>query len=332
MSRGVGFGIGAGAVSVLATVLALGPAVRGDAPQAEGETKKGDRKVERRSNPRVDRKVRIVMRGGSYLGVRLQDVDQEDVSRLNLPEEKGALVERVEEDSPAEKAGLEADDVIVRYHGEAVLGATQLARLVAETPAGRTVPLEVVRSGALEKLSATLGGDRESAWDFGRGADWEFPIPSPPELPEMPEMPDMPEALLAPPAPMPPSLPKAWGDHRLLDRMVWLGQGPRKLGLEFQEISGQLADYFKLAGDQGVLVTSVETDGPAAKAGLQAGDVILKLGSREIQDGEDLRRAVEKAEPGRETPVTVQRDGRTLELKLTPAGARRERDRSGTEL
>jgi serine protease Do len=329
MSRGVGFGIGAGAVSVLATVLALVPAVRGDAQKAEGEThetQKSDRKVERKSTPKVDRKVRIVMRGGSYLGVRLQDVDQEDVSRLNLPEEKGALVERVEEDSPAEKAGLEADDVIVRYHGEAVLGATQLARLVAETPAGRTVPVEVVRGGAVKKLSATLGGDRESAWDIGRGAGWEFPIPSPPDPPEMPE------ALLAPPAPMPPSLPKAWGGHGLFDRMVWLGQGPRKLGLEFQEISGQLADYFKLAGDEGVLVTSVETDGPAAKAGLQAGDVILKLGSREIQDGEDLRRAVEKAEPGRETSVTVQRDGRTLELKLTPAGARRERDRSGTEL
>jgi serine protease Do len=114
--------------------------------------------------------------------------------------------------------------------------------------------------------------------------------------------------------------------------MVWFGQGPRKLGLEYQEIAGQLADYFKLAGDEGVLVTNVEPDGPAAKAGVKAGDVILKLGSREIEDGEDLRRALEKAESGRETTLTVQRDGRPLELKLVPAGARRERDRSGTDL
>ncbi len=326
MSRGMGFGIGAGAVSLLAMVLALIPAVRGDADSQVAEG--GPKKVERKRETKVDRQVRVLMRGGSYLGVRLQDLDQEDVTRLKLAEEKGALVERVEEDSPAEKAGLQADDVIVRYHGEAVIGASQLARLVAETPAGRTVPVEVMRGGAVQKLSATIG-DHESAFDFGKGGDWSLHVPSPPELPEAPLMPNMPSI---PNMPLPPSPPKAWGDHRLLDRMVWFGQGPRKLGLDYQEIAGQLADYFKLAGDEGVLVTNVEADGPAAKAGVKAGDVILKLGSREIEDGEDLRRALEKAESGRETTLTVQRDGRPLELKLVPAGPRRERDRSGTDL
>ena len=79
-------------------------------------------------------------------------------------------------------------------------------------------------------------------------------------------------------------------------------------------------------------MTSVDADGPAGKAGMKAGDIILKLGSREIQDGDDLRRAVDKAEAGRETTVTVQRDGRSLELKVTPAGPRREKEREGAEL
>lgn len=336
MSRGMGFGIGAGAVSVLAAVLATSPVARGDAtaPKAEGEVKKSDGKSDRPVERKIDRQVRIVMGGGSYLGVRLEDVDQEDVARLKLPEEKGALITRVEADSPARKAGLEAEDVIVRYHGEGVLGASQLARLVRETPAGRTVPLEVVRKGSVQRLQVTLGDGEASSWSLDHGDErdigghaWTFRVPPPPGAPEAPEPPD------ASLPPMPPSLPKVWGGpHRLLDHMVWWGDGPRKLGLEYQEISGQLASYFKLQADEGVLVTSVEADGPAGKAGLKAGDVILKLGSREIQDGDDLRRAVDKAEAGRETTLTVQRDGRSLELKVTPAGPRREREREGAEL
>lgn len=336
MSQGTGFGIGAGAVSVLAAVLAVSPTARGDAtaPRAEGEAKKSgkaDRQVERK----IDREVRIVMGGGSYLGVRLEDVDKEDVARLKLPEEKGALIARVEAESPAQKAGLEADDVIVRYHGEGVLGASQLARLVRETPAGRTVPVEVVRKGSVQRLQVTLGGrDARAAWNMENGDEqdldghtWTFRVPPPPDAPEPPD---------APLPPMPPSPPMIWGHpgnpHRLLDRMVWFGEGPRKLGLEYQEISGQLAAYFKLKGDEGVLVTSVDEDGPAGRAGIKAGDVILKLGSREILDGDDLRRAVDKAEAGRETTMTVQREGRSLELKVTPTGPRREKEREGAEL
>ena len=110
-----------------------------------------------------------------------------------------------------------------------------------------------------------------------------------------------------------------------------MGRGPRKLGIEYQEISGQLAKYFKVPEDSGVLVTNVEDDGPAAKAGLKAGDVILKFDGRSIKDTDDLQRAVAKAEPGEEVTVTVQREGRPLELKVTLAGERR-RERGDAEI
>jgi serine protease Do len=98
-----------------------------------------------------------------------------------------------------------------------------------------------------------------------------------------------------------------------------LGGGPRKLGIEYTEIGEQLASYFKLAGKTGVLVSSVDPDGPAGKAGVKAGDVILKLGAEAIEDGKDLREAVGEAEGGKEVTVTVQRDGRSLDLKVTLA-------------
>ena len=154
MPGGMRLGIGAGAVSVLAALVAVSPAVQGAAPHQDRE----------------DRHVRIVMGGGSHLGVRLEDVGREDVARLKLSEERGALVKSVEGGSPADKAGMKAGDVIVRYHGESVMGASQLARLVRETPPGRTVPIEVVRDGAAQKVTATLGGDRRGAFGGSGGS------------------------------------------------------------------------------------------------------------------------------------------------------------------
>jgi serine protease Do len=114
-----------------------------------------------------------------------------------------------------------------------------------------------------------------------------------------------------------------------------LGGGPRKLGIEYMELGEQLAGYFKLSGKSGVLVTAVAADGPAAKAGMKAGDVILKLAAEAIADGDDLRDAVSKAEAGTEVAITVQRDGRPVELKVTlakPDERRKHREARGVSL
>jgi serine protease Do len=239
--------------------------------------------------------------GGAVLGVRIEDVGRQDVARLKLAEERGALVKSVEPDSAAQKAGLKDGDVILRYQGEAVQSAAQLARMVRETPPGRTVALEVSREGASRKLSATLEAGKGDRLDLG-----EIEIP-----------------------PVPPIPPDAfrWYDHGK-GRGLLFGEGwpgPRKLGIEFQDISGQLARYFHLSEDRGVLVESVEEGGPAAKAGVKAGDVILKLGGTAIRDGEDLRRELGRMEPGQEVALAVLRDGKPLDLKVKLGGEPHER-------
>jgi S1-C subfamily serine protease len=235
-------------------------------------------------------------------------------------------VKSVEEGSAAEKAGIKDGDVILRYQGENVLSAAQLARLVRETPAGRTVSLEVSRGGASQKLSATLaeGPDRFSFFD----RDFDVPVPPMPAMPEMPKMPAMPRM---------PALPK--GPHAFRfdgdgprKFLFELGSGPRKLGIEYQEIEGQLAQYFKVGEGRGVLVTSVDEDGPAGKAGLKAGDVVLKFDGKAVKDGEDLRDAVRRAEGGKEVAVTVQRDGRPLDLKVQLAVPEKGRTAGGVSL
>jgi S1-C subfamily serine protease len=114
-----------------------------------------------------------------------------------------------------------------------------------------------------------------------------------------------------------------------------LSGGPRKLGIQYMVLGEQLAAYFKLSGKSGVLVTSVEADGPAAKAGLKAGDAIVKLGSDAIADGDDLRDALSEAEGGSELGITVQRDGRPVQHKGTNAKheqRRKRREASGVSL
>jgi len=304
-----------GVAAALVASLSLGP---GDA-----------RAFGRDDDQKVENRVVVRHAGGGRLGVTIGDTTGET---------RGASVRSVAEASAAAKAGIQEGDVIVRFDGEAVRSASQLGRLVAETPAGRAVAIEVVRGGATQKLTATLAegghgmrvfrGEGPQAlreFDFDM-PEWELMVPPPPAGPHPPLPPKAPRA------------PMAWsfkGDDGHDFAFKMLGGGPRKLGIEYMELGEQLASYFKLSGKSGVLVTSVDADGPAAKAGLKAGDVILKLGGDAIAEGDDLREALSEAEGGSEVGITVQRDGRPVELKVTlakPEERRKKREARGVSL
>jgi S1-C subfamily serine protease len=193
--------------------------------------------------------------------------------------------------------------VIVRFQGETVQSVAQLMRLVAETPPGRAVDLEVWRNGAATRLQATLD-------ERGRAFAGGFDLAEPPVPPELPRVPDLDVEELA-------------GKARALARKHgFLDPHPPRLGITFQEISGQLARYFKVAGEEGLLVSSVEEGGPAEEAGIRAGDVILKVGGREVHDAHALREEVARADAGEALPVTVQREGKTLDLSVSVRGSR----------
>jgi serine protease Do len=292
--------------AAVVSALSLAASAAGGAGAKASEERKDERRDERRH-------VEVIrIGGGARLGILLDDVKADDVARLKLAEERGALVKDVTEDSPAAQAGLREDDVIVSYQGERVASAAQLRRLVRETPPGRKVALEASRGGALQRLTATLGeagGDMSDGGDFGR--EFEFNMPVPP----MPPMP-----------PMPPVGDWSFGDGPRtfsFENRFFEGR-PGRLGLSYQELSGQLARYFK-ADDGALLVTDVEDAGPAAQAGVKAGDVIVKLDGKAVTDGAFVRRALADAPGGTDVTLTVQRDGHPLDVKITPRGEKRIR-------
>lgn len=91
------------------------------------------------------------------LGVNVQRITSDLAASLGLPSTRGALVSRVEEGSPAEKAGLRQGDVITSYNGKPVADNNQLRNSVASTTPGTAVELQVLRNGRTETLQATVG-------------------------------------------------------------------------------------------------------------------------------------------------------------------------------
>lgn len=238
-----------------------------------------------------DREEGMVLLGsgdeGSWLGVGLSDVTAEKAKELKLPGEYGAIVQSVREDSPAAKAGIETGDVILSFAGEKVRSVAELRRLVRETPPGRTVSIEANHAGRTRSLTATLAAPPEAMWM----SHFEMPHV---EIPEV-------------------HIPN-------FDFNGMFVGGPR-LGISADELTPQLADYFGVKRGQGVLVREVEDGTPAQKAGLEAGDVIVKVGDKEIGSVPDLRRALRlSSDEKQRVTLTLVRDRKekTVSVELEP--------------
>src|SRR5437868_10161289 len=90
------------------------------------------------------------------IGVVIQEVSRELATSFGLDRARGALVNSVEKGSPAEKAGIEASDIIVAFDGKAVESSSDLPRLVGGTRPGSSATVEVWRKGATKKLALTV--------------------------------------------------------------------------------------------------------------------------------------------------------------------------------
>jgi len=226
--------------------------------------------------------------GGSYLGVVTTEITNENFSKFGLKNVRGVGVEKVTENSPAAKAGLQNGDVIIRFEGEEVSSARKLQRMIGEVSPDHTVKVTVLRSGNERDFSVTLG-KHAGNFSYNTG-NFTMAMPAMPVMPNF-QMAPMPNIQIAP-MPNITVAPGAWAEMGKIeglsnlknlrtvpngDNMVWSFAFGRRIGVGTSSLGKQLGDYFGVADGKGVLVTSVTENSPAAKAGLKAGDVLLKL-------------------------------------------------------
>jgi len=224
--------------------------------------------------------------GGTYLGVSLAEVDANRAKELKLKEAYGVEITRVEEGSPAEKAGVKTADVVLEYNGQRVEGMEQFGRMVRETPPGREVRLTVSREGAIQTLTAMLASRKDRSFS----GNFHF------EMPDI-RMPDIPQ--------------------------IFTTLRTAMLGVEAESLGSQLADYFGVK--EGVLVRSVLENTPAQKAGLKAGDVITKVEGMPVTSPSELSGAVRSASSKKTYSVEFMRERKLQTVNVAVEEGRSER-------
>lgn len=239
----------------------------------------------------------------AWLGVSLADLDAELAEVMNVPEGEGALVNEVIDDSPAEKAGLEDGDAVVRFAGRRIADASDLTRAVRDAKPGETVKIVIFRDGKEKELDVTLGETKERRKIVIR--EDAAPCLKFKEFEDLDEDSDV--LILG--EGDDGAHPFAW--TKRIEPRAWMGT-------RLSELTEQLGGYFGVDSGEGALVQEVEPDSPAQAAGLRAGDVIVRVGGETVAEPADVIEALRDVEPGETLEVAVVRDRaeRALQVKL----------------
>ena len=233
--------------------------------------------------------------GSAYLGVDIADITTDRLGVLKLKEEKGVEVTMVDQDAPAGKAGIREHDVILTMNGTAVESKIQLHRMIRETPPGRVVTLGLSRDGQPLTVKVQLG-DRGKEWSNMDSMDKGFHVQIPP-IPSIPPIPNLP-------------------DFDVPNISVVYVHSSMRSGLMVENLTPQLGEFFGAKDGSGVLVRSVDRGSRADKAGLRAGDIIIRVGDQAVHDTSDFTHALHDHSAG-SVSVSVIRDKREQKLTLT---------------
>ena len=213
------------------------------------------------------RTVGRVIRG--RIGVSIAPVTKEVAESIGLGAPRGALVQSVEKDGPADKAGVEAGDIITKVDGKAVDKSGDLPRIIGGTKPGSKSTLQLFRRGSTKDVNVTVA---------------EF------------EAEQRPVRRASGPSGEPPKATQS------------------ALGLTVSDLSEANKRELRLRG--GVRVDAVE--GPAARAGLREGDIVLAIDNTEIADSKQFAAVASKAENARSVSMLVRRGEQATYIVVRP--------------
>ncbi|HXC95852.1 MAG TPA: PDZ domain-containing protein [Edaphobacter sp.] len=245
-----------------------------------------------------------------YIGIEMRDVNEEQVAMLKLKDARGAEITNLDHDGPACKAGMRMHDVIVQMNGQIIENEEQLHRMLRDVPVGKTINFLVSRDGQTQTLTLTAA-DRKTvgleAWE----RHYSVPAPASGFVGG--------KIYLDNPKPTPPPPQK---EHKDLLGTEDIVLSSSFTGAKLEVMGQQLAEFFGATGGAGLLVRSVDGNSPAEEAGLKAGDVVVKINSISVANGNDWSKTVHDNR-GKPVPIVILRDKREQTLTLTPDGKKR---------
>jgi serine protease Do len=205
-----------------------------------------------------------------YLGVGIQPLDEGIADSLGLPKNRGELIARVEPGEGADKAGIKQGDIVVKVAGKEVTPDQTLSYLVANTAVGSRVPIELIRDGRRQTVTAVVGQ-------------------RPPE--------DKLAALgTTPDQGMEPE-----------DEQSSAKATKESLGLALQPLTPEISRQLGLTGTiKGVVIGAVDPSSDAAQKGLQRGDVILSVNYKPAATPADIAAAASAAKAAGRANVLLQ--------------------------
>ena len=249
------------------------------------------------------RELTILDGRGGRIGVSARDLDASEADRQKV--QGGVVIEEVQPDSPAEKAGLKRSDVMVEFDGEHVRSARQFTRLVQETASGRTVKATIVRDGRRSDVQITPAESRAAdTFLFDRGNRAQNHLG---DLGD--QLGDLGGRLER----LAPFIERGPFNFNFDMNLPGLGSSRGRLGVTVDELTNQLATYF--GAKDGVLVAAVTEGSAADKAGLKAGDVITSIVGGRIHSREELTQALRDVKNDGEVTIGIVRDKKESSLK-----------------
>lgn len=199
-----------------------------------------------------------IVRG--YLGVQIQPVTEDFADALGLEERRGEFIQSVQPGEPAERAGLQAGDVVVKVDNEEVTQDETLSYLVANIRPGTTVPVEFIRDGRRRTANVTVG--------------------------RRPSEEEMAAQSFNPDAQLPDAMPESNGGGLALEA----------LGLQVTPLTPRIAGQLGVPGDAGgLVVTAVDPTSDAAGKGIGRGLVVLQANGVRVASREELDAQIRRA-------------------------------------
>jgi serine protease Do len=224
-----------------------------------------------------------------YLGISIQPLSTDIAAGLGLPKDKGEIVASVEASGPAARAGIKQGDVILKVNNSDVTYDNTLSYIVANTPVGTGVPIELIRDGQRKTLTATIA---------------QRPA----------------ESIVQARAGLTPDEDES-GDTK---KDAGTEAAKASLGITLQPLTAQLRQQLRVPDTvKGVVIAGINPGSDAAGEGLQRGDIILQINQRPTTTPAEAAAAVDAAKKaGRDTVLMLVQRGtvppRYIGVKLNP--------------